>query len=145
MRIVLVIAILLIAGISANAQSTASAGFACVPQATMDRISQDLTELKAARDVIAKFTAERVATDAERAATTSVLKAANDAIDTLNKGIADRDKLIDLQSKTLQLYANLIEKMTIQINKPRSAFSRFVQALKEIGFIAAGIALGRNL
>jgi septal ring factor EnvC (AmiA/AmiB activator) len=139
------IAILLFAGIAANAQCTASAGFQCVPNADMDRISKDLTELKASRDVIAKFQAERTATDAERAATTAVLKAANDAIDTLNKGIADRDKLIDLQNKTLTLYADLVEKLTTKLNTPKSAFSKFMTALKEIAYLAAGIALGRGL
>jgi hypothetical protein len=145
MKIFLIIVILLFAGLSINAQCTTQAGYVCITQAAANDIAKNLDELKAARDVIAKFTAERSATDAERQAATVLLKAANDALDTLAKGIADREKLIDLQAKTLQLYADLVEKMTAKLNAPKSAWAKFVEAVEKIAILALGISIGRGL
>jgi hypothetical protein len=39
----------------------------------------------------------------------------------------------------------MVEKLVAKINAPKSAFQKFVTALKEIGLLAAGIALGRGL
>ena len=142
--LLLIAALYVLFAISAAAQCTTQPGYVCITQDAANDMAAKLDELKASRDVIAKFQAERTATDAERQAATVLLKAANDALDTLSKGIADREKLIDLQQKTLTLYADLVQKLTDKLNKPKSAFSKFMTALKEIALLAAGIALGRG-
>ena len=143
-RLVCIIGLCLLLVYAANAQCTVPSGYVCLTQKQADDTAAKLDELIVSRDVIAKFKNERALTDAERQAATVLLKAANDALDTLSKGIADREKLIDLQQKTLTLYADLVQKLTDKLNKPKSAFSKFMTALKEIALLAAGIALGRG-
>jgi septal ring factor EnvC (AmiA/AmiB activator) len=142
-RLLCIIGLLFLLVYAANSQCTVPTGFVCITQTQANDMAAKLDELKQSRDVIAKFTAERAATDAERLATTAVLKASSDAIDMLNKGIADRDKVIELYGKTVQLYADLVQKLTDKLNAPKSSFQKFMDALKTIATLAAGIAIGR--
>lgn len=88
---------------------------------------------------------ERAATDAERAAYKNLAVVSDMAIAILQKGIADRDTVIALQTKTLELYSTLVEKLTAQLNKPRSAWQKFIQTVEKVVLLAAGVALGRGL
>ena len=137
--------ILFVLTFSLAVSAQCSGNSVCVPQATIDQATAAAVELKAARAVIASFQNERTATDAERASAARL-------VDKLNAVIATQDKLqteyvavVELYKQVVQMQSDLIQKMIAQANKPKSAFSKFVQVLKEIAILAAGITLGRGL
>lgn len=146
-RLLLIVALLLLGSGWANAQCVPGPSDPCVSvnQSILDRTSKGLTELAALRDAVAKYAAERTATDAERAAAKSVIEAGNNAISMLQKGIADRDTIIALQQKTMELYAQLVEKLQAQINKPKSGWQKFAATLEKVALVLAGAALRGGL
>ena len=91
------------------------------------------------------FMKERVATDAERKAWAAFKEISDAAIATFQKGVADRDRVIELQAKAMTLYSDLVEKLVKEINKPKSAWSKFLGAVKAIITFAAGAAIGGRL
>jgi hypothetical protein len=141
LRICLLTITLLFGAVVADAQCTSDAQ--CVPQETINKCKVTADKLIASLDVIAKFQAERLTTDAEKAAAQTLIKALNDVIDIRGKLVADQDKIIAMYEKVTQLQADLIQKLTTALNKPRSAFEKFLTVLKEIGILAMGIAIGR--
>lgn len=146
MKVLCLISILLFAAIGAKAQcvSTPTDNCVSVHQSILDRSAKAIDELVAAKAYIDTLLKQTAATDAERAAYKNLTVVAQDAIGILQKGIADRDSLIALQSKTLELYATLVEKLTTQLNKPKSGFAKLVAVLRDVALIAAGITFGRG-
>lgn len=146
MRKLLLGLLLTIAGLySVHGQCSVPAGFVCITQTQADRIAKDLDELKAARDAIAKLTSTIALSDSERVLAQKALSAANDVIAAKDKVALDYQQIISIQAKALELYSALVEKMTAQLNKPASAWSKFARTVEKIAFIALGIAFGRNL
>jgi hypothetical protein len=131
--------------ISANAQCTASANYVCVPQDTMNRINKALDELAASRDLIVKLSAAQATSDAKAAAAQDVINKANEILALDTKIIGSYDKVITLYQDTIKLYADLVDKLTTQLNKPKSAWQKFLTAVREIALIASGIAIGRAI
>lgn len=116
----------------------------CISQAAANKCSQIATELVAARDVIAKYAAERITTDAERNAATILIKSLNDVIEVRGRIIGEYDRMMVVYQKVIDMQTALITKLTETINKPKSAYQKFITVLKEIAILAAGIALGRG-
>jgi hypothetical protein len=148
MKILLFI-LFLVAPLTMYSQCTTQPGFACASQSTFDRMSKALDELAASRDALQKFTNERAANDALNAASLQVIKAANDVIAFKDKVIADQDafivKMTNAYDKVITLQQVLIDKLTAQLSKPTSAWSKFVQTVEKITMIALGITIGRGL
>ncbi len=130
--------------VSSNAQQCPQMpiGFVCITQTSADRIAHDLDELKAARDTIKAFENERTFNDRERAASKILVDALNAAFDARGKVVADQAMIIEIQAKALTLYSELVDKLTKQINKPQSAWSKFGRTLEKIAILAAGIYIG---
>lgn len=144
MKVLISIAILLLASSAiVRGQCTASVGFVCITQTQSNRIAKDLDELKAARDLIVKLKAVDAATDVERMAWKNYQGFTEAAIAVLQKGIADREAVIALQQKALELYATLVDRLTAEINKPKTAWQKFITTLRDIALLAGGIAIGR--
>jgi hypothetical protein len=129
-------------GTSAQCVDTPTDPCTSVHQSILDRAAKAIAELTEARKVIDAFKAERQATDAERFAYKNLVTVTDTAIAVLQKGIADRDRVIELQQKALDLYSVLVEKLAKEINKPKSAFSKFIGAVEKIVILLAGVALG---
>lgn len=115
----------------------------CLPQETANKLLKTVDDLIAAKDAIAKLTAERANSDA-------VIQAANRVIEDYKQldavhamQIATYKDIVALYEKTLTMYADLVEKMEKKLNAPRSAWQKFASAIKEIGILLAGISLGR--
>ena len=145
-RIILILlAVLLIGANLADAQCTTQIGYICVSQAQANDTAAKLDELKAARDVIAKFMIERATNAAELAAAKQVIEGWK-AIDATNTSIQQKYvAVMSMYEKVIQLQADLIEKLTAKINAPRSAWSKFLTAVKEVLLVAAGIGIARGL
>lgn len=143
-QIAVAIALCVAASLSAYSQQSCPDGSVCVRQSTIDAATKAAVELAEARDVIAKFTAERAITQQER-------ESAARLIDRLNSVIAVQDKLnkeyetvIALYKSVVQMQAEIIERLGKQINMPKSPWQKLVGALKTLATFAAGIALGRG-
>jgi hypothetical protein len=142
MRYLIILAILFFA--SACYGQQCPTGLVCFTQERANQISKDLTELANARDAIAKFTNERALTEAERQAAQVLQKSLRDAFDARGKIIADQQSIIDIQAKALTLYSQLVEKLQARVDKPKSSFQKFMDALKDIAYIATGVVIGRH-
>lgn len=129
--------------IDASGQCIAKVNDPCVEinQSDVDRSAKAGIELLSARDAITKLTAERLATDAEKAALRTLNDALNGVIDAKGKVIASQEQIIAIQEKAIRLYAELVEKLQGQINRPKSAWKKFLQVVEKIIIFAAGAAL----
>ena len=142
-----IITIAIFGTISANAQCVDSPDDKCISirQSTVDAATKAVSELLAAREVIAAFTAERTASLAERE-TASRLVSRLDAVIALQDRLnLERDAITLLYKQVIQTQAELIERMSKQLNAPKSAFAKFMGALKTVATIAFGIGIGRAL
>lgn len=145
MKKLILFTIFLLAPLTVAAQCVDKPNDLCVPvnQSVIDRAVKAAGELISAREVIAAFQSERTATAAER-------EAAGRLIERLNAVIAVQDRLnleynavITLYKQVIEMYSGLVEKMTKQINAPKTAWQKFVNALKVIANVALGIVIGR--
>lgn len=116
-----------------------------VNQTVIDRASAAVTELVAARDVIVKFQNERLATDAEREAAKTLVKSLNDVLDVRGRIIAEYDRMAVVYQKVIDMQTALIDRLTREINKPKSSWQKLASALKTVMVLATGITLGRGL
>lgn len=145
-------AILIITLWVALAASTAAAqtidcpsGKVCIDQGTANKLYSVATQLVEAKDVIAKMLAERGASDAAIASALKTVEGYKNLDEINNTIIAKQKDVIALYEQTLKMYAGLVETMQKQINKPKSAWSKFLSALKTAVVLLAGVSLGRGL
>lgn len=121
---------------------TCPAGSQCVPQSVIDKCGEVADKLRAANEVIEKFQAERGASVSERAAATALIDGLNQLLKTKDSIIADYERINALYTKVIEFQTQIIDNLEKRLNKPRSAFQKFMKALTEIGLILAGIAIG---
>lgn len=141
--IFILVAIVLMIG-QAQAQDCPT-GKVCIDQSTANRLFDVANQLVEAKDVIAKMLAERGASDAALASAQQVIKGWSE-LDAINNTIIGKQRdVIALYEKTLTMYAGLVDQLEKRINKPQSAWSKFLSALKTVITLAAGITLGRGL
>lgn len=120
-------------------------GAVCVKQTTIDAATRVATELVEARDVIARFQAERTATDAERASAGRVIERLNSVIALQDRMTAEYKVVMDMYKSVVQMQSELIDRLTKQLNAPKSAWQKLVATLKTLAAIATGITIGRGL
>jgi hypothetical protein len=126
------------------AQDVCPIGKVCLDQQTANRLYDVAEQLIQAKDVINKMLTERNSSDATIAAANKVIEAMNQREEINGQIILKLKDLNAIYEKVIALQQTIIEKLTMQINKPKSAFAKFMTALKEIALLAAGIALGRG-
>jgi hypothetical protein len=117
----------------------------CVKQSTIDRAAQVATELIEARDVIKKFESERIVTAAEKRAATALIDSLNALVATGHRIQEEQGKVIALYKQVVEMQQSIIEKLEKMLNKPKSAWAKFLDALKTVAAIAFGVGLGRGL
>lgn len=140
------IAVMLTAGsIGSYAQDACESGSVCVKQTVLERCADVADQLKAAKAVIEKFEAERGLSQAERSASQALIKGLNDYLAVKDRIIADYEQIGKMKDNVITLYQSLVERLTAQINKPKSGWQKLLQVLKEIALVAAGVTLGRGL
>lgn len=120
-------------------------GYQCVPQATFNQMVDKLNELVEARTLIAANAKERAVSDATLATALKTIEGYKEYTAVKDMIIVKQTEMMALYEKTLKLYVDLVEKLQAQINKPRSAWSKFLSALKTVITLAAGVSLGRGL
>jgi len=143
MRKLILFAIFLLAPLTVLGQC--DTGSVCVKQTTIDAATRVATELVEAREVIARFQAERTATDAERASAGRVIERLNSVIALQDRMTAEYKTVMDMYKSVVQMQSELIDRLTKQLNAPKSAWQKLVATLKTLAAIATGITLGRGL
>jgi hypothetical protein len=131
--------------VSGQCVSTPTDPCVSVHQSLLDRAAAAATELAQARDVIAKFTAERLVTEAERNAAKALIQSLNDVLDVRGRIITEYERMQAVYQKVIDMQSQLIEKLTKELAKPKSGWARFWEVLKTVASIAFGIAIGRGL
>ncbi len=120
-------------------------GMVCVPQETANRLYNIAEQLVAAKDVIIKMQSERGASDAALASALKTIEGWQ-SLDSINNTIIAKQKdVIALYEQTIKLYASLVENLEKRLSKPKSAWSRFVDVLKNAAILLAGVSLGRGI
>lgn len=147
MRLKLCFLIILFIGAVAGvkAQDVCPIGQVCLPQATANRLLDTVNQLIAAKDLISKLTNERGASDAVIASANRIIDDYKKLDDINGMMILKYKDIIALYEKTMAMYVSLVEKLTAQINKPKTGWQKLLATLERIADIAAGIALGRVL
>lgn len=128
----------------AQAQDCPS-GQVCVPQTRFNEMIDRLNELVEARTTIAALLKERGASDATIASAVKTIEGWKNLDEINNIIILKQKDVIGLYETTLKMYAGLVEQMQKRLDKPRSAWSRFVSILKNAAILLAGIQLGRGI
>lgn len=142
--ILLTLTICFILTLSAKAQDTCPQGQVCLPQATANKLLSTVEQLIAAKDTIAKLLNERGQSDAVIASANRVIEDYKQ-LDAINGMIVAKQKLvIDLYEKTLTMYASLVEKMEVQMNKGKTGWQKFTAVLGKIAVLLAGVLIGRG-
>lgn len=143
MKRLLLVTLFLFAPLAVAAQC--EPGAQCVPQETINKCAKIADEVIALRDTVEKFKIERAATDTQ-------LKAANDLISSLQelvkfqaKVMDDSDRVVVMMQKVVDAQNALITKLTAMVNQPKSAWQKFLSAVRDIAVLAMGITIGRGL
>ncbi len=126
-----------------NAQCVATPTDACIEvhQSLLDRSSQVATELKAARDVIAKFETERTFTEAERNAAKTLTASLNEALDVRGRIIADQERMQTIYQRVIDMQSEIIERLEKQLSKGKSGFQKLAGILEKVVLVLAGAGL----
>lgn len=147
-KLLLVIFLVIFCGIfrEANAQCIETPTDPCVPvkQSILDRTSKALDELQAARVLIAKYAAQAPLDATEREAYKRLSASWSEAFDARGKVIADMQTISDLKDKVIAMYGVLVEKLTAQLSKPKSAWQKFIGVVEKVVVLLAGVAVGRG-
>jgi hypothetical protein len=128
-----------------RAQDVCPSGQVCIPQETANRLFDVASQLVEAKDVIAKMLAERGASDAAIASAMKTIEGWKNLDEINNTIIAKQRDVIALYERTIQLYAGLVDSLEKRLSKPKSAWSRLVDVLKNAAILLAGISLGRGI
>lgn len=144
-RCVLLFAMILAGVINAAAQDICPTGKVCIDQSTANRLFDVANQLVEAKDVINKMLLERGASDAAIASAVKTIEGWQN-LDAINNTIIAKQKdVIALYERTITLYAGLVDGLEKRLSKPKSAWGRFVDILKNAAILLAGVSLGRGI
>jgi hypothetical protein len=141
----LLITICLFSTLALRGQDVCPTGKVCVDQQTANRLFDAVDQLIAAKDVINKMLQERNSSDATIAAANKVIEAMNQREEINGQIILKLKDLNAVYEKVIALQQTIIEKLTARIDAPKSAWSKFLSAVKTVITLAAGVAVGRGL
>ncbi len=117
----------------------------CISQAAANKCATIAAELIEARNVIAEYQKKDALTAAERQASQVLIKGLNDLIDVKTRVELEKDKIIEMYAKVVTMYQGIVADLEKRLMKPKSGFQKFMDALKAVGYILAGVSLGRGI
>jgi hypothetical protein len=126
-----------------RAQTVCPQGMVCYTPDQNSQILKAINEAIASKDVIAKMLSERGASDAALQSANQLIEGLKN-LDVINGQIIAKQKdVMALYENTLKLQAELIDKLMLKINAPKSAWQKFISAVRDIAILAAGLSIGR--
>jgi len=144
MKKLLLIAILFLPlGVYGQCVATVDDPCVSISQSDLNKATSAAIELKAARDVIAKFAIERATGDVERAAAHTLIKSMDVLLATKDRIIGEFEKINALYRQVIDFQTQIITNLEKQLLKPKSGFQKVLDILKTVGYILTGVALGR--
>lgn len=141
----ILITLLLLAYSQAVHAQTCPQGSVCYTQDQNNEILKQLNAFVAAKDLIVKLQAEGIKSDSAIAAANNLIAALNQRDEINGQIILKYKDVIALQDKVIAMYQAIVDKMQAQLNKPKSAWQKFIQTLREVAYLAGGILLGRAI
>lgn len=129
--------------LSVRAQCTASPGFQCVPQATMDRTAKALDEIPPLRALIAAQAKELGLKDDQIKALNTAIAAWTGAFNSQGDLIKAQNAMIEALQKLTTTALDLAQKLQDKAAKPKSGFAKFADTLEKIALIALGVSIAR--
>lgn len=142
---ILILALLFTAPIFGQCIATPTDPCLEVNQSIINKAAAVADELKAAREVVAKFQVERATTDVERAAAQTLIKSFDALLLTKDRIIVEYERIQGLYKQVIDFQQKIIENLEKQLNRPKSFFQKLLATLKTIATIAFGIGIGRSL
>lgn len=121
------------------------AGLICFSQTQANAIFDKLTQLASAKDLIIKLQNERLTSDQTIANALKVIEGWKEMDAVNGQIIAKKDQIIQFYEKVMDLQMKIIENLESKLLKGKSAWGKFVDALKTVTFFLAGAALGRGI
>jgi uncharacterized coiled-coil protein SlyX len=116
----------------------------CISQEAANKCVTAAAELIEARKVIEGFQKERALSIAEREAAAVLVKGLNDLIAVKDRIDQQKDQVIALYEKVIAMQQGIIDQLEKRLNRPKSGFAKFMDALKAVGYILVGVTLGRG-
>lgn len=143
---VISLAIVILFPLCANSQTTACpVNMVCFEQKTANEIFDKLNQLVAAKDLIIKLQTERGTADTALANALKVVEGWKE-LDAVNgQIIAKKDQIITLYERVMQVQMQIIENLEKRLSRPKSPLDKIAGIIKDLGYVLAGIALGRAL
>lgn len=133
-------------GVSAQESAPCPAPYViCLTQDKANETASKLRELIEARNVIAEYVKKDALTSAERDAANALVKRMNEMIALDDRMMSVYERALQQAEKIIEMQTALIEKLTARLNKPKSSWDKFLDALKTVANIAVGIVIGRGL
>lgn len=116
----------------------------CISQSAANKCVTVAAELIEARKVIADYQRLDAKSIAEREAAGVLIKSLNDLIAVKDRIETEREKMMALYERVIAMQQGIIDQLEKRLMKPKSGFSKFLDALKAVGYILAGVSLGRG-
>ncbi len=141
MKWILILVVLL--GASNITAQTIDEPKVCINQSAANSCASAVAQLIEARKAISEFTAERATSLAERQAAAKVIEGLNALNIVKDRVTASYEQINTLYRQAIDLQQTIILNLERQLNKPRSAFDKFISTLKTLAVLLAGVSLGR--
>lgn len=141
--ILFLIIILAPLGVAGQCVDTPDDPCVAIKQSELNKATAAIKELVAARDVIAKFTAERAFTDAERKAAQVLIQSYDSLLATKDKMILEYERIQGFYKQVVDFQQQIITNLERQLNRPTTAWQKFIKTVGRIVVFAAGVYIGR--
>lgn len=116
-----------------------------VSQQFVDDATKAFTEVVALRAALAEQAKVLPLNSAERKAVDNTIAAMDALIAVKDKISAAHVELENVLLKAISAQNDIIDRLTAQINKPKSFFDKLAATLEKIALIAAGVVIGHGL
>lgn len=117
----------------------------CISQDAANKCVSAAAELTEARLVIAEFQKERALSIAEREKAAVVIAGLNELVVVKDRIIAGYEQMNALLRQAVEWQQEIIKQQAERLLKPKSAFSKLLDAIKTVVYFLAGAAIGRGL
>lgn len=150
--LILIVMIFSFALVAQAQQCVAPPGFVCIKQETVDKCAQIADEVIASRVAIAELKAAVKTGELSQAAADRLIAGYEKLVAVGERVQAAQNDVIQLYKEALtefkeivKMQVSIIADLQKSLNKPKSAFAKFLSGLEKALTIAVGIIIGRGL
>lgn len=115
-----------------------------VDQSFVDDSTKAFILIAEQRKTIENFLAERARTEIERQSAQTLIKAYDELIKVKTEVGLEKDKIIQMYEKVINLQMAIIDSLEKKLLKPKSFFQKVLATLRDLTLIVVGLTVGRN-